>query len=279
MCPNMWMFTALASSPRARLSSLTNTQGLPSHRLTYIGFAELKAMWVATVIGSCFAGAVLISRNYSKLNNGRAAFLSILVGVLGLVLLAAFIIDVPDKWAFWLIQAVVVYSIAKGIQGKVLDLHKQRGGQFHSAWRTIGISLLTVTVIIFLLAVVLTEPPNDIAVQIVAPKVVKEGERFEIQLHVRNDADNEQTLMEIEIENQYLQGIAIVSSDPSFSALEDYFSSVGYTYDLPIPPEQEIKIILQAQGVLQGDYSGEFSVCIDDIFSCLVHRVLTTVGQ
>ena len=37
------MFTALASSPQVRLSSLTNTQGLPHKRLTYIAFAEFKA--------------------------------------------------------------------------------------------------------------------------------------------------------------------------------------------------------------------------------------------
>jgi len=37
------MFTALASSPQVRLSSLTNTQGLPHNRLTYIAFAEFKA--------------------------------------------------------------------------------------------------------------------------------------------------------------------------------------------------------------------------------------------
>jgi hypothetical protein len=36
------MFAELASSPQVRLSSLTNTQGLPSHRLTYIAFEELK---------------------------------------------------------------------------------------------------------------------------------------------------------------------------------------------------------------------------------------------
>ncbi len=36
------MFTALLSSPRVRLGSLTNTQGLPLHRLTYITFEELK---------------------------------------------------------------------------------------------------------------------------------------------------------------------------------------------------------------------------------------------
>ena len=36
------MFAALVSSPQVRLSSITNTQGLPLHRLTYIAFAELK---------------------------------------------------------------------------------------------------------------------------------------------------------------------------------------------------------------------------------------------
>lgn len=36
------MFSALASSPRVRSSSITNTQGLPANRLTYIAFAELQ---------------------------------------------------------------------------------------------------------------------------------------------------------------------------------------------------------------------------------------------
>ena len=40
--PEHAMFTGLSSSQRVCLSSLTNTQGLPSHRLTYIDFAELR---------------------------------------------------------------------------------------------------------------------------------------------------------------------------------------------------------------------------------------------
>ena len=36
------MFTALHSSQQVRLRSLTNTQGLPSHRLTYIAFEDLR---------------------------------------------------------------------------------------------------------------------------------------------------------------------------------------------------------------------------------------------
>ncbi len=39
------MFTGLVSSPRVCLGSLTNTQGLPLHRLTYIAFAELKSAY------------------------------------------------------------------------------------------------------------------------------------------------------------------------------------------------------------------------------------------
>ena len=36
------MFTALLSNSQVRLRSLTNTQGLPLHRLTYIAFADPK---------------------------------------------------------------------------------------------------------------------------------------------------------------------------------------------------------------------------------------------
>ena len=40
--PKHSMFTASASSSQVRLSSITNTQGSPSNRLTYICFAELR---------------------------------------------------------------------------------------------------------------------------------------------------------------------------------------------------------------------------------------------
>jgi hypothetical protein len=36
------MLAALASSPQVRLRSSTNTQGLPSYRLTYIAFVDLS---------------------------------------------------------------------------------------------------------------------------------------------------------------------------------------------------------------------------------------------
>jgi hypothetical protein len=36
------MFIESGSSPRVRLSSSTNTQGLPPNRLSYIAFAELE---------------------------------------------------------------------------------------------------------------------------------------------------------------------------------------------------------------------------------------------
>ena len=36
------MFTVLVSSRQVRLRSITNTQGSPWHRLTYMAFADLK---------------------------------------------------------------------------------------------------------------------------------------------------------------------------------------------------------------------------------------------
>ena len=283
------------------------TQIQASGAIPAFKFYSLNTISWATMIGSCFAGAVLISRNYSKLNNGRAAFLSVLWGVLAIVLILLLFVDdvifpLLEEWAplVPLIQAAVVYGIAKLLQGEALSNHKQIGGQFYSFWRVTGVVLLMMPVVVgfsLLLFVVTAEQPEDIELRIVAPKVVKPVERFEIQLHVRNDAASEQTLEEIEIANQYLRGFTIVGSAPSFSSKianqyswpvlgsspscswsEGYCSSISYYYGLPIPPGQEIIITLHVLGVLQGDYSGDFGVCINNINSCLYYPVVTTVG-
>jgi len=251
---------------------------------------SLGSIGLATFLGTWFAGAVLISRNYSRLGNRRASRISILLGVLSIVplIIAAFVIDYPEQYDAYLpvvlqgIQFGVISMIAKRLQGEAFSAHEEKGGQFYSNWRAAGIALLLAPVAgvlfvvgSFTLSTLLQ--PQDIEIRVDAPLVVNEGEPFEIQLHAQNKGDTQVTLVAIDIPKEYLRGIEIESFDPAFFASEVTPFVVSYYYDLPINAGEEIEIILQAHGEVQGNYFEFFSFCIDSPMTCLEYEVLTMV--
>ncbi len=255
-------------------------------------FYSLNGIMLATFLGSWLAGAVLISRNYSRLDDGDASRIAIILGILSLVPLsvAYVVIEVPQTYeyllngAFIAAQLSLINLIGTRLQGKMLSHHEEQGGQFYSNWRAAGISLLVspfawgiVLVVAGTFSMIVVPPIENIEVWIDAPMVAKEGEPFEIEWHVRNKSDNEQTLVDVDSGDEYLEGIKIDSSDPAFSEREPELFFVSYSYDLPIPPRQEISITLHAHGEARGDYVGDFAFCINHITTCLSYRVLTTV--
>ncbi len=257
----------------------------PDHKLYSLG-----SIGLATLLASWLGGAVLISRNYSRLDKRRASHISILLGVLSLVplIIAIFLIEIPQEYDTYMpavfqgIQVSVISMIAKRLQGEAFSAHEGKGGQFYSNWRAAGIALLLapVAVVLFLVGGVTLSTllqPQDIEIRVDAPLVVNQGEPFEIKLHARNKGDTQVTLVAIDISKEYLRGIEIESFDPPFSASEDIFFIVSHYYDLPIHAGQEIEIILQAHGEVQGNYYEFFSFCIDSAMTCLDYQVLTTV--
>ncbi len=257
----------------------------PAHKLYSLG-----SIGLATFLASWFAGAVLISRNYSRLGMRRASRISILLAVLSLVplVIAIFLIEVPQQYdpyvpvVFQGIQIGVISMIAKRLQGEAFSAHEGKGGQFYSNWRAAGIALLLAPVVAVLFVVgaftvsTLLQP-QDIEIRVDAPLVVNQGEPFEIKLHAQNKGDTQVTLVAIDISKEYLRGIVIESFDPPFSASEEIFWIVSHFYDLSIPAGQEIEITLQAHGEVQGNYYEWLSFCIDSELTCLDYQVLTTV--
>ncbi len=253
----------------------------PAHKLYSLG-----SIGLATFLGTSVAGAVLISRNYARLDKRRASRISILLGVLSVVplLLVAFLIEYEAYMPalFEGIQLGVIIMIAKRLQGEAFSAHEEKGGQFYSNWRAAGIALLLAPVALvlffvggFTLSTLLQ--PQDIEIRVDAPLVVNQGEPFEIKLHAQNKGDTQVTLVAIDISQEYLRGIVIDSSDPPFSASEEILWIVSHFYDLSIPAGQEIEITLQAHGEVQGNYYEWFSFCIDSEMTCLDYEVLTTV--
>ena len=121
--------------------------------------------------------------------------------------------------------------------------------------------------------------PENIEVAVDSPTRIKQGERFTIRVSVRNTGASEQTLVDLDIADEFLKGVVIESSDPPFSQSMHISvdNTISYSYDLAIPPGKEISITLSAYAAYQGDYSGEFYFCINSESSCLFYTVRTIV--
>ena len=86
-------------------------------------------------------------------------------------------------------------------------------------------------------------------------------------------------LLDLDIAGEYLKGILIESSNPPFSQSEHlpFGGWISYSYNLALPPGKEISVTLFAHAAQQGDYSGEFGFCINNMHSCLYYPVRTIV--
>ncbi len=121
--------------------------------------------------------------------------------------------------------------------------------------------------------------PENIEVAVDSPTSVEQGERFDIRISVRNTGASVQTLVDLDIADEFLKGVVIENSDPPFSQSEHIpvDNTISYSYDLPIHPGKEISITLSAYAAYQGDYSGEFDFCINSMASCLFYEIRTIV--
>lgn len=105
--------------------------------------------------------------------------------------------------------------------------------------------------------------PRDLSLTVSASQQVAPAESFPLQITVVNQGDAAQTLQEIEISKPYLQGVAILGSNPPFTGESTSRNWQAYSYELPLPPGQSVTITLSAQAQTEGNYQGELDVCID----------------
>ncbi|MGH0029297.1 MAG: hypothetical protein ACQGVC_05875 [Myxococcota bacterium] len=111
---------------------------------------DLRALEIATFLGSCFAGAFLAWRNFRSLGEHDAARNSLLLGVAGLIVVAvaALLIEVPERaerslgFAIQGAQVAAVHVLAKRGLASIYSAHSAAGGEFYSRWRAAGIAFL-----------------------------------------------------------------------------------------------------------------------------------------
>ena len=123
------------------------------------------------------------------------------------------------------------------------------------------------------------DAPQNVEISVEAPMSVQSGERFEIRAVVTNTGNSSQKLVALDVADEYLEGIAIESSEPPFK--EAYHvpidNTVSYVFKLPIDPGGQREVVFQAYAAHAGDHMGEIDFCINTDFTFVSHPLRTIV--
>ena len=123
------------------------------------------------------------------------------------------------------------------------------------------------------------ETPENVICSIECPITVNKGDEFIITVNVKNIDSKKQTLVSLDIGDEYLAGIAILKTIPDYYDLMHIpiDQTVSYTYNLNIGPGDTSTIKLYAKALSIGDYSSEIDFCINSSLSFLSKSIRTLV--
>jgi hypothetical protein len=147
----------------------------------------------------------------------------------------------------------------------------------------IGCGIVTALLVVALVAgvawVLSRGDVKDIAVVVEGPVAVVAGDEFTLTARIRNGAARPQKLVSLHIADSYLDGIVVRSSEPAFASSEHFAldSSVGHTFDQPIPANGELAVRLHVLALRPGDFAGDFKFCINNSYAMLPHHIRTVV--
>ena len=112
------------------------------------------------------------------------------------------------------------------------------------------------------------------------PITVNTNEEFVTQITVTNTLNNSQTLLSIDIGDNYLEGIALLKTEPNFTEQMHIpiDNSVSYSFGEEIGPQETITIDLYWKALSEGEFSDEIDFCINSDFSFISKGARTKVG-
>jgi hypothetical protein len=109
----------------------------------------------AGFLGGAMAAAWLASNNYRAMQSAALVTRTRIIGALvtaGVLILAVVLPEDVPSVVFTVAIAAGAYSYAQGRFRKIVEGHVASGGEIHSWWRVVGISLLVVLVTIVIAA-------------------------------------------------------------------------------------------------------------------------------
>ena len=122
---------------------------VPSHRLYSVG-----QITFATFAASPLAGCLLLTINYLALQKSRAAWQSLIWGLISTIILLGIAAVLPENFPRFVLPlacSVAMRSLVSYLQGDAIKSHLGSGGKQGSWWITVGLS---VGVVLLLFAMV-----------------------------------------------------------------------------------------------------------------------------
>ncbi|MEI6809926.1 MAG: hypothetical protein WCN95_14505 [bacterium] len=117
----------------------------------------------ATFLGSPFAGAILMAKNYRALGYPRAAKETLLVGVMGTMFVLVATLNMPERAPGFIVplcSLLVVHLWYNKTQESPYDVHVSDGGEKGTWGIVIGTGLLSCVLIVAILFAVLLVLPE-----------------------------------------------------------------------------------------------------------------------
>jgi hypothetical protein len=121
--------------------------------------------------------------------------------------------------------------------------------------------------------------PEGIAVTVEAPLKVMRGSRFTVLASVENHSTETRTLVDIDVADEYLKGIAIETTEPPFQSAEHVpiDNTVSHSFDIAIPANGKVEVRFATLAAHPGDFAGDLDFCIDTETRCTSRNVRTIV--
>lgn len=120
--------------------------------------------------------------------------------------------------------------------------------------------------------------PEGLDASVDAPLRAALGEQFNVVVTVTNDSAEEQLLHSIDIDSEYIDGVAVTGATPEFNEnflLDD--GTITHFFEQSVPAGESLTVTFDMEALNAGDYKGDFDVCFDDGLSCEFLQIRTLV--
>jgi len=121
--------------------------------------------------------------------------------------------------------------------------------------------------------------PTDVTVDVNIPLQIRKGQGFIIFVTINETSGKAQELDSIDIEDAYLEGIAVERTDPAFRESYSIFGYQSYDFMREIPANGELVVRFYSFALRTGDFSGEMDICINGPGNCLTRPLRTVIEQ
>jgi len=131
----------------------------------------------------------------------------------------------------------------------------------------------------FIVGAVVQLPPEDVVFGVEAPVLVNKGDEFTIIAKVENTGVQQKTLVSLDLDDAYLDGIAVLRTEPEHKALTHVAitNTMKYRFDLAIEAGNYIEIRIHAIATKRGDYDLIICFSTKPPFNVLCKSIRTVV--